>query len=571
MSPPFEDRPGEPSRKRVTDFFGAQPGGLRSEVLNLAGLLSREAPLMVPRYQRPYTWTEEEVGKLIQDLRRAWEREGSYYFIGHFVLVRTEKNEWQIADGQQRIATMTMILAYIRERLQNRGEFFQALILGAGGKPRVRLRQIDAPFYYEYVQTPGNFYDLPKIEGVRNDAQACLCQAAEVICEGLADMNDVELERFAKFVCRAALFDVIEADEPGGAAIVFTTVNDRGRDLSAADLMKSALLDRAQMSEEEKDAAATVWEELEDRLNRKTFGELLELTPQMFAGETILAPGDLGAFVQSLHQHVGVEKFLRDWLPRHGQALFEIKNECVGGAHGGEINRRIGSLKLLRDQSWLPLAVSFLANHADDDEKTRQFFRGLDLIAFSVLLTAVRPETLPRRWKRARAAQGDEKKLFSPTDGALTLRDAERRALIERLGKPFKRDQKKDADKRRILLMRINACLEDGEALTREHDLTVEHILPVKGGPAWEAAFAEDLLDCAHLIGNWTLITFDQNQRCGAAGFAAKKTIFFEPQSPTWAVTRTLADVDEWNPVKIQQRREKFVGALFKDWGLAGS
>ena len=100
-------------------------------------------------------------------------------------------------------------------------------------------------------------------------------------------------------------------------------------------------------------------------------------------------------------------------------------------------------------------------------------------------------------------------------------------------------------------------------------DLTVEHILPVKGGDEWTGAFEDrGREEYAHLIGNWTLVTLNQNQRCGAKGFAAKKKIFFEEGSPVHAVTRTLERVQEWTCDTIERRREDFQRALFHDWGL---
>lgn len=555
-------------RSSVHNYFGAIPVGLQSEVYNLAKLLLRDVAFMVPRYQRPYSWTEEHIGKLIQDLRRAWERHGAFYFIGHFVFVRTETTQLHIADGQQRLATLTMILAYVRERLGGRGDFYQALICKPDGAPRLRLRPADSDFFAQYVQQPGRFYDLAQVESAATDSQAAISMGAEVIANALADMTAADLENFAKFICRCALFDVIEADEPGGAAIVFTTVNDRGLDLSAADLMKSALLERAAMSEADKDQAALDWESLEDRLGRGAFGELLDLTPTIFGGE-LLAPGDLGAFVQTLYARQSVEVFLRDWLPRHGQALFEIRNECVGGPHAYEINRRIKCLKQLKDQTWLPVAVSFLANHGRDHDKTRLFFRGLDLIAFCVLLSAVRSEAREARWKRAILADGDPKKLFDEEHGCLTLRPAERAALVARLGQPFRRDKAKESEKRKLILIRINACLPGGDAVSRDADISVEHILPVKGGPDWNDKFTEKERDAyAHLIGNWTLVTADQNRRCGNKGFAHKRKIFFEEGAPMRAVTRTLERVQEWDADAIDARLDEFRIALFLDWGL---
>jgi hypothetical protein len=294
----------------------------------------------------------------------------------------------------------------------------------------------------------------------------------------------------------------------------------------------------------------------------------------MFMGDPIRAPGDLAAFAQHLFERSSVEEFLRDWLPRHGAALEAVEDATVTGPHAAEINRRINCLQQLKDQNWKPLVVSFLARHGEDPDKLRRFFRGVDLIAFGTLLGALRPEAREIRWRRAWEAQGDETKLFTAKDAPLALhaydkKQSERDKFIERLGSTFKRDHKKDSEKRCLLLIRINACLPGGEVLTRGPEVTVEHILPTKGGAAWNGAFTRDELSIyPHLIGNWTLIHRDQNQLCGAESFAKKKKVYFSKEYPTYAITRMLEDVGEWTPREINVRGDRFQAALFADWGI---
>jgi hypothetical protein len=133
--------------------FGDTPLGLTSQILNLASVLTRKAALKVPRYQRPYTWGEREVRQLIQDLWRAYQRRASFYFIGQIVLVKNH-GKLEISDGQQRLSTLTMIIAYVRDRLPGRARHYQALIMEAD-HPRLFLREEDANFYRGYVQEPG--------------------------------------------------------------------------------------------------------------------------------------------------------------------------------------------------------------------------------------------------------------------------------------------------------------------------------------------------------------------------------------------------------------------------------
>jgi uncharacterized protein with ParB-like and HNH nuclease domain len=90
------------------------------------GDLVRDRRLIVPPNQRSYAWEEQNVRELLQDLNAAMNSgaNGSQeYFLGTIVLVDAEDGKpAQISDGQQRIATTTIILARIRDIYESLGE-----------------------------------------------------------------------------------------------------------------------------------------------------------------------------------------------------------------------------------------------------------------------------------------------------------------------------------------------------------------------------------------------------------------------------------------------------------------
>src|SRR5690349_12461169 len=88
------------------------------------GQLLHEKRLRVPTYQRSYAWKKPEVLELFRDLRRAIEADKSYYFLGSIVgcEVEGESDVAEIVDGQQRLATTTILLAAIRDALIEMGD-----------------------------------------------------------------------------------------------------------------------------------------------------------------------------------------------------------------------------------------------------------------------------------------------------------------------------------------------------------------------------------------------------------------------------------------------------------------
>ncbi|MDF1598044.1 MAG: DUF262 domain-containing protein [Acidimicrobiia bacterium] len=76
----------------------------------------------VPDHQRDFAWTNDEVEQLFSDVVRAIQDTAPEYFLGLIVLVAPgEGDAWQILDGQQRLATTTMVYAATRTWLRERG------------------------------------------------------------------------------------------------------------------------------------------------------------------------------------------------------------------------------------------------------------------------------------------------------------------------------------------------------------------------------------------------------------------------------------------------------------------
>jgi uncharacterized protein with ParB-like and HNH nuclease domain len=102
-----------------------RPSSFRPESTFLGDLLTEKKPIRVPPYQRDYSWRAEQVTDFWDDLVH-FERECSRncdspeYFLGTIVIVNTDKYR-EILDGQQRLATATILLAAIRNRARELG------------------------------------------------------------------------------------------------------------------------------------------------------------------------------------------------------------------------------------------------------------------------------------------------------------------------------------------------------------------------------------------------------------------------------------------------------------------
>jgi hypothetical protein len=82
------------------------------------GKLLQQGRLQVPPNQRSYAWREKHIRNLFQDLNEAISKgdANAEYFLGTIVLIQKGSETPSIVDGQQRLATTTILLARIRDR-----------------------------------------------------------------------------------------------------------------------------------------------------------------------------------------------------------------------------------------------------------------------------------------------------------------------------------------------------------------------------------------------------------------------------------------------------------------------
>lgn len=82
------------------------------KTLKIGELLTNDK-YFIPIYQRNYSWGDEEISYLIQDLWNAYlNNENKNYYIGSFVVNKKENGDFEVIDGQQRLTTLTLIMHY---------------------------------------------------------------------------------------------------------------------------------------------------------------------------------------------------------------------------------------------------------------------------------------------------------------------------------------------------------------------------------------------------------------------------------------------------------------------------
>ncbi len=194
--------------------------------------------LEIPRYQRSYAWEKQNVSELFEDIKEAIDTQSQHY-LGTVVLARTNDPEvYTVVDGQQRLTTLLIFIACIVRNLphdQDRN-FYHRLYIEDGGRFKLTPLEHDRLFYFQLLSL--GVVPVNQLKP-QNKSQKFLLEAFEEI-GNLADDHIPDPKVFLKSIEALSILEFIEKDE-SDAIRIFQTVNDRGKELSRMDKMKSLL------------------------------------------------------------------------------------------------------------------------------------------------------------------------------------------------------------------------------------------------------------------------------------------------------------------------------------------
>jgi hypothetical protein len=224
--------------------------------IGIGSVLKRDW-LVVPANQREYRWEKKQILDLVQDLSKAIQNKPSY-FLGTIVLTPGQGEAFDVADGQQRLATTSILLAAIRDHfytisktrlVQSLDGFLFDIDREADDiKPRLTLNIDDNEFFRRTILAG---LDQPAIKAMSptKDSHRRISQAAELVAQHVKDVlrphsekNHIsELNKWVRFIEKFAKVILLKVTDGSSAFVMFETLNDRGLKTTQADLLKNYL------------------------------------------------------------------------------------------------------------------------------------------------------------------------------------------------------------------------------------------------------------------------------------------------------------------------------------------
>ena len=244
-------------------------------------LASREERFRIPRYQRPYSWTEDQINDFWNDLIAS--SKGDNYFLGSVILNYESYGDDKVVDiidGQQRILTSTILLAVLRDITQPLDEELsnsiqrQSIYMEDGVRriyqPRVEVGESAKEFFEKYIQSRevSILDSKPQYSEHRKilNNYKLLKEKVESELDRIDEVNK-KIEWITNLYSQIDDLSIIKVriESEEDAYEIFETTNARGVDLSVADLIKNVIFKNIP-ERGNRDSAKEKWSYIEQKI-----------------------------------------------------------------------------------------------------------------------------------------------------------------------------------------------------------------------------------------------------------------------------------------------------------------
>jgi hypothetical protein len=566
--------------------------GLPTASLTLSHLFSSPFHFSVPCYQRPYSWTTVEAGQLLDDVMAAAGLSGSTdaaepdYFLGTILLLdgtggdlpksrEREPRMFEIIDGQQRLVTLAMLTAVLRDvgterwrwgvrnRLDQSVAADPAAHKQIGARFRIELSAREQEFLENHVQVRGACLGGSEFE-TAGEAEERLLSVRDHFVRELSAMDEADRRRLTDYLCDQCHFVVVLTRDIDRAHRLFTVLNERGRALQRNDILKAELL--KSIPDDRRASAIEKWDTAERVLGPR-FEQFFSHVFAIYGrGDTKIIAG----VRRTIRESGGAEAFLNDIVAPLSDAYHTVlRAGDVNLNLDPDVRRYLVYLGRLPEGDWAPAAILSMRHYGEDPQRAKQLLREIDRLAY--LLRALCIGSGKRVRRMSDVVQFIKSSApVRPGEGPFTLTRDE----IRNIGYHLRSMYRRDAQVCKQLLLRLNDELTRSTTVLDPKDYSVEHVLPQRPGATseWRRWFAdaEEREMCTESIGNLVAVTQRQNDRARNQEFSRKREIYrgAVDDPPVLAITRDAVEANVWRPEDIRAREAKLLGLIRDTWGI---
>ncbi|HEY5864789.1 MAG TPA: DUF262 domain-containing HNH endonuclease family protein [Candidatus Tectomicrobia bacterium] len=549
-------------------------------------IFSNDFAFSIPPYQRPYAWTIEQAADLLDDILsflgdgQESPSEINPYFLGSIVLIKGEKPEADVVDGQQRLTTLTILLAALRTLVDGvlEPKYARALtnflyqegdpIIRTVNRYRLKLRERDEEFFRQNVQDEKGLDKLLQLNNAQlTDSQKNIQANARYFLGRLSALANSQVVRLQEYLMTRCFLVVVSTPDLDSAYRIFSVMNTRGLDLSLTDVLKAEIIGAILKSQQE--PYTNIWEEEEEDLGREAFQNLFAHI-RMIYRKTKLRESALNEFRKDILPKQKPQTFIDQTLRPYSNAFKLIKDVSYqSDRYAEEVNSLFRWLNQIDNSDWVPAAIVYLSQHRHHPDELLHFFTDLERLASGLMIRRADINERLERYGRLLTNIEGHTDLYA-SDSPLQLTPDEQSQIVDTLNGDLYLIQRI----RQYVLLRLDTTLSQGEASYNYPVITVEHVLPQNpsDGSTWIQWFPikEEREHYVHCIGNLALLSRRKNSQASNYDFEQKKEKYFATDkgvSP-FAFTTQVLQKSEWTPAVITQRQQELMQRLKILWRL---
>ena len=208
---------------------------------------SSEKTMVIPVYQRAYSWEEKETKVFLEDLKEQ-QAGGNVYCYGNLLLETIKKDaEYEVIDGQQRLTTLTIfvraLLNVLRGRMKKEKQIGDKINFAK--KEKIYFKD-DGIIKLRPVDYDRGFYDTVIVDNknelcAETPSQKRMIDAKIYFEKTLGELGTNEILNIFS-VLEEAQVNCIELQGKKDSALMFELQNNRGKELSNLEKLKSFLM-----------------------------------------------------------------------------------------------------------------------------------------------------------------------------------------------------------------------------------------------------------------------------------------------------------------------------------------
>ena len=222
---------------------------------------SSQKSYTIPVYQRAYSWEKEQWKTFLIDLKEQLQGDNRYYYGNLLLEIIRKDREYEVIDGQQRLTTLTIFLRSLIDVINLKCDMGEITSLNLEDKRKIYLKNNGniklRPVDYDRV-----CYDTLIIEGksfpnATTPSQKRIIEAKDYFEQELAKESMSTLEKIIDKL-ESAEVNCIELEGKKDSALMFELENNRGKDLTNLEKLKSHFMYQVYINSSKEDTESNI-------------------------------------------------------------------------------------------------------------------------------------------------------------------------------------------------------------------------------------------------------------------------------------------------------------------------